>query len=341
MKPKNFLQSLFFTFIGGALALTAAHYQALSPAFASPAAADETAMSAVAADPGIGIPMTNDTMNGYSLKDFPDFERKWHFVTPRYRKDLSQIRLVYANDIAWKAMLAGTSDYPDGAVFAKIAFGTHDDPSFTSSVIPSNTMRYQFMVRNHKKHKDTDGWGYAIFDGKGRGTEQDVDTNSQACAACHAIVPERGFVFSVPISASLGTSSVKFSAPDSPGKPTFITEKADKMPPNVREILPAGTKDVRQMKHARLEATGSADKLGEMRPMLSKEAVRTRKPAVLVNQDASALAAAYVDETASACLTGDGKKGELVKEFLLEGGHLTPVDYCEEVPSKTGAPAQE
>ena len=49
-------------------------------------------------------------MNGLQLKDYPDFETKWHLVTVRYRKDTGEQRFTYANDIAWTAMNAG----PDG-----------------------------------------------------------------------------------------------------------------------------------------------------------------------------------------------------------------------------------
>lgn len=277
-------------------------------------------------DLGLSIPMTGDTMNGYSIKQFAGFETKWHFVTPRYRKDISQIRMVYANDIAWKALKAHVSDYPDGAVFAKIAFSTIDDPSFTSSAIPSGSLRYQFMVRDHKKHKDTDGWGYAIFDGAGHGTEINVETNSQACAACHAIVPERGFVFSLPVSETVKGNFGPVPAASS--RPTFVAASAEQMPPAVREHLPPGASDIRQMKLPSLEKVGPANKLGEMRPALLAETMKTQLPAVLVNESGTAFAATYLDPARPDCTADDGKKGVMVKEFLLEGGHVTPVDYC-------------
>lgn len=113
------------------------------------------------------------SMNGYSLKQFPNFIKNFHFVTVRYRKDTSEMRLTYANDKAWGALLAGGTHYSDGAVFAKIGIMTKQDPAFTSSVVPSGGKRYQLMVMHHKKHAATDGWGYALFDMDGKTFGQD------------------------------------------------------------------------------------------------------------------------------------------------------------------------
>src|SRR4051812_14748421 len=92
------------------------------------------------------------TINGYSLDQFPNFQRDWHFVTVRYRKDTGELRLIYANDLAYETLLKQPVDYPDGAIFGKIAFQTGEDPDFPSSAIPYGIKRYQFMVRNKAKH---------------------------------------------------------------------------------------------------------------------------------------------------------------------------------------------
>ena len=71
--------------------------------------------------------------NGYTLKQFGDFVHNWHFVTVRFRRDSGEMRFAYANDIAWKALSEHSTDYPDGAVFAKIGVSTMEDPAFTDS----------------------------------------------------------------------------------------------------------------------------------------------------------------------------------------------------------------
>lgn len=135
-------------------------------------------------------------MNGISLQQYPNFATSWHLVTVRYRKDSNEMRFTYANDIAWKGLQSFNADYADGAVFAKIGLISESDPSFPSSIVPSGAKRYQFMVRDKKKYKDSDGWGYALFNGQGNLFNDDIKIKTEGCVACHRIVPERGFVFS-------------------------------------------------------------------------------------------------------------------------------------------------
>ena len=52
------------------------------------------------------------------------------------------------------------------------------------------------MLKDKKKYKSTEGWGYALFDSEGRLFKEDVHIKTQACAACHRMVPERDYVFS-------------------------------------------------------------------------------------------------------------------------------------------------
>ena len=63
-----------------------------------------------------------EKMNGISLKDYRGFDKKWKLVTVRYRKDTGEMRFVYANPLAEKTLMSGKTDYPDGAVFAKVEF---------------------------------------------------------------------------------------------------------------------------------------------------------------------------------------------------------------------------
>ena len=135
-------------------------------------------------------------MNDIKYDTFKDFEKNWRLVTVRYREDSKEMRFTYANEVAWKSMFSMKPDYPDGAMFAKTAIMTEQDPAFTSSRMPSSSVRYQFMLKDKKKYKETDGWGYALFDSEGHLFEGGVKQATLACAACHRIVPERDYVFS-------------------------------------------------------------------------------------------------------------------------------------------------
>lgn len=137
-------------------------------------------------------------MNGIKFEDYADFTSKWKLVTLRYREDSKELRLIYANDKAWRGLKKLKPDYENGAMFAKVAFLTEDDPSFPSSKLPSSSVRYQFMKKDKNKYKDTDGWAYALFDRQGNLFSDQIKQATMACAACHRIVPERDFVFARP-----------------------------------------------------------------------------------------------------------------------------------------------
>src|SRR5665647_995558 len=77
-----------------------------------------------------------DSMNDIAFKDYQGFPDKWSLVTIRFRKDTGEMRLTYANELAMQTLLSKSTNYPDGAVFAKTGIHTASDPQFASSLIP-------------------------------------------------------------------------------------------------------------------------------------------------------------------------------------------------------------
>ena len=136
-------------------------------------------------------------MNSIKFESYRGFPQKWKLVTVRYRKDSSELRLTYANDLAYRHLTqANGKPYPEGAVFGKVSFKTESDPVFTSSEVPTQSRRYQLMVRDSKRFKEQDGWGYALFDSDGLTFDEDPKLKVQSCHACHQIVKDAHFVFS-------------------------------------------------------------------------------------------------------------------------------------------------
>jgi len=222
-----------------------------------------------------------DTMNGYTLKQFEGFEQKWRLVTVRYRKDTGEMRLSYANELAWKTLAEGRTDYPKGAVFAKIGVKTEPDPAFTTSLSPDGARRYQFMVRDEEKHKETFGWGYALFDKDGHRFPEETLAQSRACAACHQIVADRGQVFSTPMNVSNDFKKIKMTQ----RKFVDFEEMAvNRLPVEVRELLPKEATRVRSV-IGPLKAKLFQGTLDEVRPALTKEVVRTQLVAILLDEE--------------------------------------------------------
>lgn len=296
----------------------------------------DTMLSLPVAGNGPPVHAGKTEMNGYSLKDFPDFIKKWHFVTVRYRKDTGEMRLTYANDKAWEALLAGGKSYPDGATFAKIGIMTQEDPGFTSSVVPSGAKRYQLMVMDKKKHAATDGWGYALFDMEGKTFEQNPAEQVAACHACHKLVPERDYVFSQPMRLEIGVPAAMNSDSGSvlPDRITFVTKVIDTLPPKVKNAVPPGFNEARVIE-GELAKSMFQGTIDEIRPVLTKEALRSRLPAVLVNEAGTRFSMAVVKENAPACNLPDGKKGvEIKATYTIKPGPeekypIRTLAYCE------------
>ncbi len=222
------------------------------------------------------------SMNEIAISQYPDFEKNWHLVTVRFRQDSGELRFVYANDLAFKAMRDLNPKYPDGAVFAKIGMITEDDPAFTSSKVPSGAKRFQFMVRNQKKYKSTEGWGYALFDGDGNLFTEDLKAKTEACAACHRLVPERDYVFSRLMALGVGALQSKDSALSSK-KFEFKSMPRDKMPPTLSAQL--GKYDLVSALTGDVQRHAFSGTLDEIVPTLIQRALQLQSPAALIIND--------------------------------------------------------
>ncbi len=164
--------------------------------------------------------------NGISPKNAANFWDKWHLVTTRYRKDAGEIRFVYANAIAWKAILAGKKVFPEGSELGKLAFNSKIDDAFPVSLVPSKFSRVQLMIKNSKAYPANHGWGYALYTNnlaayKKTSEQQSVVT---ACAACHEIAKNKDYVFS---------EAAFFQKPDTPLNDLYKNKFEFKSPDNL------------------------------------------------------------------------------------------------------------
>jgi hypothetical protein len=136
-------------------------------------------------------------MNGIDPKVATKYWERWHFVTTRYRKDNDQMRIVFANDLAWEAMVKRSKSYPEGAMFAKAIFHGGNDPVFPASVIPGTYFELELMKKDSKAYRKTGGWGFALWiyphDTHSRAKEE-----MKSCFSCHSLVAKRDHVFALP-----------------------------------------------------------------------------------------------------------------------------------------------
>ena len=226
-----------------------------------------------------------DEMNGIHLKDYLDFEKKWKMVTVRFRKDTSEMRWTFGNEIALQTLQSGGTIYPDGSVFAKIGIRTNEDPQFASSAVPTGARRYQFMVRDSIKYASTGGWGYALFDIDGHLFPEDPTATSQACFACHQIVKNRGQVFSQPFILSPFVKTAFLSHGDGFQKIQFKNIPYKKIPKLIQKYIPANFLNLRQVEKNKITASIFQGTLDEMKPSLEIEAMASRLPALFISDD--------------------------------------------------------
>jgi hypothetical protein len=156
------------------------------------------------------------TMNGINPASYDKFWEKWQLVTTRYRTDNGEIRYIYANDIAYKAMKEGLLIFPDGSALGKVAFLSEADGQFPNSFEATNFTRLQIMVKDSEKFAAMNGWSYWLHvDGVKSSSAEDSD-NAMACHACHTLVKDRDYIFAGPtflgeVGGWLGRIGDKFS----------------------------------------------------------------------------------------------------------------------------------
>lgn len=292
-------------------------------------------------------------MNGICFQDYKGFPDTWKLVTVRYRTDTGEQRFVYANPSAHETLKNGRIDYPDGAAFAKIGVITQDDPEFVSSKVPSGLVRYQFMVYDKKRYASTGGWGYALFNTKGfQLSPEDPAEQAKACDACHQIAKDRGFVFSQLMAALPGP--VRAAGPSMPDTGigasqlpyTFLDIRPGKLPDAVRELVPPDTAAVRMLEGP-IRMNVFVGTLDEVRPLLAREAARSRHPALLLSADEQQFALVIQKTGASSCagskesftvsktslmrVDGNARKRSLVRDFCYE----VVADPAPAAPAKT------
>lgn len=97
-----------------------------------------------------------------------------------------------------KAIKKGQLPFPDGAKMAKVVWGKqHVDKN--GNVLPGNFQNVQFMIKDSKKFSDTEGWGFARFDGHQLKPYGKTAIFARTCINCHRLlVSKNDFVFNIP-----------------------------------------------------------------------------------------------------------------------------------------------
>lgn len=141
-----------------------------------------------------------------SLNGIP-YDQDWHnwkLLAVTDRGDIRQFRLILGNDVAVKAARQGdVHPWPDGTRFAKLAWQQQQAPD--GLVIPGKFWQIEMMVKDRKRYRDADGWGWARWRGidlKPYGKDAGFVNE---CTGCHLPVRGNDYVYTQPFSAANAT----------------------------------------------------------------------------------------------------------------------------------------
>lgn len=135
------------------------------------------------------------SLNGITY--IPDY-KNWQVISTSDRFDNGTMRVIYGNDIAVKAVKNGKNNpWPDGTIFAKAAWDKLDDGK--GNVSAGAFKQVEFMIKDSKKYKATNGWGFARFKTRKLAPYGKTAMFTTECINCHKPMKSNDFVFTFPI----------------------------------------------------------------------------------------------------------------------------------------------
>jgi hypothetical protein len=145
----------------------------------------------------VSLTKVQPDLNGFPFD--PDF-KNWKLISTTDRGDNNSFRFVLGNDVAVKAANSGNiSPWPDGARFAKVAWPQEPGPD--GLLHPGSFWQVEFMEKDARRYKDTEGWGW----GRWRGLDlkpygKDAHFVNE-CTGCHRPMRDNDYVYTLPVTA--------------------------------------------------------------------------------------------------------------------------------------------
>jgi len=153
----------------------------------------------------VSLSMVQPEFDGFPFD--PNFER-WRLLSTTDRGDNNTFRFILGNDIAVKAVQSGAiSPWPDGARFAKIAWQQEASPD--GLLHPGRFVQVELMLKEGKRYKDTEGWGWGRWRGLDLKPYGKDSTFVKECTGCHQPMQGDDYVYTLPITnAKIGREEV-------------------------------------------------------------------------------------------------------------------------------------
>jgi len=133
--------------------------------------------------------------NGLPLD--PSFE-SWGLLSTTDRGDNNTFRFILGNDVALNAARSGNiTPWPDGTEFAKIAW--QQELGLDGLIHPGRFVQVELMVKDARRFKDTDGWGWGRWLGSGLKPYGEDTHFVGECTGCHMPLRGNDYVYTLPI----------------------------------------------------------------------------------------------------------------------------------------------
>jgi hypothetical protein len=122
----------------------------------------------------------------------------WTAISTTDRFDNGTMRVIYANDVAVKAIKNNhINPWPKGTIFAKVLWKKLIDSS--GNVRTGKFVHVEFMIKDADKYAGTDGWGWARWVGKDLKPYGKSTLFTTECTNCHKPMKNNDFVFTMPL----------------------------------------------------------------------------------------------------------------------------------------------
>ncbi|MHB0984449.1 MAG: cytochrome P460 family protein [Sulfuricella sp.] len=129
----------------------------------------------------------------------PEGYKNWQLISPSFRTDKNQLRVILGNEVAVRAAREGkVNPWPDGAILAKLAWSVKTDERWATATVPKDFVQAEFMVKDSAKYAATGGWGFARWVGKDLKPYGKDASFVQECFGCHTPVKDKDYVFTHP-----------------------------------------------------------------------------------------------------------------------------------------------
>jgi len=135
------------------------------------------------------------TSNGIAY--IPDY-RSWKVISTSDRFDNGTMRIIFANDVAVKAIQNHqTQNWPDGTIIAKAAWKAQVKADGQISI--GQFFQVEFMIKDVKKYAKTAGWGWARWRGSDLKPYGANSMFTTECTSCHKPMKDNDYMFTKPL----------------------------------------------------------------------------------------------------------------------------------------------